>query len=155
LLLGEKRPLVRPSGRFYALSIFIPAREFVVPFPCAFDDGIQRLKFWLPAKLAFDFFGRRDQARGVSWSSRFFLHWNSSAGNPAASFDHFAHARTTTCAEVIKCARWRRQCENMRIRQIADVNVVTNAGAIGRVVIDPENFDLFLLSQRHFQNIWD
>ena len=75
--------------------------------------------------------------------------------NSAASFDYLAHTRTATGAEVIKCARWRRQCKNMRIRQIDDVDVIANAGAVGRIVIGPENFDMFLVSQRHFQNIRD
>jgi hypothetical protein len=77
------------------------------------------------------------------------------ARNSAASFDYLAHTRTATSAEVIKCARWRRQCKNMRIRQIDDVNVVANASAVGRVIIRPEKFDVFFLSQRHFQNIRD
>ena len=135
------------------LSMFIPAREFLVPFPRALDDGIQRLKFWPPAELAFDFFRGRDQTRRVAWSPRFFHHWNWMSGNAAATLNHLAHTRTTTSAKVVKRARRRRQCKNVRISQIADVNVVANAGAIRRVVIGSKDLDLFFPPKRDLQYI--
>jgi len=116
------------------LSLFIPAREFLVPF-------------------AFDFFRGRDQTRRVAWSPRFFHHWNWMSGNAAATLNHLAHTRTTTSAKVVKRARRRRQCKNVRISQIADVNVVANAGAIRRVVIGSKDLDLFFPPKRDLQYI--
>ena len=74
------------------------------------------------------------------------------AGNPAASFDHFPHTRPATGAQVVKRARWRLERENVRISQIANVNVIANAGTVGRVVIRSENFDVFFLSERDLRS---
>src|SRR5260370_24242505 len=38
-------------------SIFVTVRKFLMPFPCAIDDGVESLELRAPSALAFDFFG--------------------------------------------------------------------------------------------------
>ena len=61
--------------------------------------------------------------------------------------DHFAHAGAAAGAEIVKSALRRLEREDVRVRQIEDVNVIANAGAVGRFVIGPVNFDVRFLSQ--------
>ena len=55
------------------------------------------------------------------------------------------------------CSACKQMIQSLEVsgREIADVHVIAYGRAIGRVVIGPENFDVFFLSYRHFQNIWD
>src|SRR5438128_8657153 len=43
----------------------------------------------------------------------------------------------------------------MSVGQIDDVDVIANAGAVRRVVISPENFDMLFLSQRDLEHVWN
>ena len=43
----------------------------------------------------------------------------------------------------------------MGAREIEDVDVVANAGAVGRFVVGAEDFDVRLLAERDFEDIRD
>src|SRR5205814_4730418 len=56
----------KPILHGYRCSIAVALRKFLVPFPSALDNAIERLKLRLPAKLALDFLRGSDQPRGVA-----------------------------------------------------------------------------------------
>src|SRR5689334_16397203 len=83
-----------------SLSLFVAAREFLVPFPRALDDGGERLELRRPAELSPNFFGGSDQSRWITGSPRFFGNGNFFACHDADGVDHLAHAGTTTRPKI-------------------------------------------------------
>ena len=115
--------------------------------------AIEILKLWLPAKFAFYLVRAGDQTRRVAGAPRLFHHRNFLAGHLAAGIDDFAHAGTSARAEIVKITLPRIERENVRARQIQDVDVVANAGAVRSLVIRPINLHVRLLPKRDFQDI--
>src|SRR5437773_5612946 len=52
-----KRAGWQPALPQVSASIFVTARKFLMPFPCAIDNGIESLELRAPAELTFNFFG--------------------------------------------------------------------------------------------------
>ena len=73
----------------------------------------------------------------------------------AAAIDHFAHTRAAAGAEIVKGTLLRFERQDMRARQIENVNVVANAGAIRCVVIGAVNFNMRFFAERDLQHIRD
>src|SRR2546423_10041385 len=87
--------------------------------------------------------------------SRFFRRGDFVPADLPARFDDCADAGPASGAEIVELTLRRFQSEDVGLGQIADVNVVADTGAVGRVVIGSVNFDVRLLSERNLQDIRD
>src|SRR6266487_4451247 len=123
-----------------------------MPFPSAVDNRVERLELRLPTKFFLDSLRGSDEPGRVAWSTWFFNRLDFSSGDFAARFDHFSYARTPTRAEIVAAARGFAESQNMRIREIEDVNVIANTGSIRRVVVGSVNVDVWFFSERHLQH---
>ncbi len=94
--------------------------------------------------------------RHVSRPTTLFHDRDSVARHPAGDFDHFADAGAVTGARIIEAGITRLQHlerSQVSVRQILNVDVVSNTGAVGRVVVGSKNLDLFAPAERDHQHI--
>ena len=100
-------------------------------------------------KFALDFFGAGDQDGRVTEAARGFNNLNREAGDMPRGVNHLAYAEAAPVAEIVDKALGRRvatqpvKSQEMCGGQVADVNVVANACAIGSGVIRSEDGDAF------------
>src|SRR4051812_26295005 len=99
----------------------VAARKLLMPFPRALDDFIERLELRLPAELAPNFLRRCNQTGRIARSPRLFHHRDFFSRDLARRVDHFANARTSTCAEIVKFIFFRAEREHVRLRQVENV----------------------------------
>src|ERR1700677_1410653 len=122
---------VRSAGRFFVIrhscfviSIPISLGIVDVPRPGAFDDFFDGLVLRLPAELALDFFRGGDELRRVAGTARFLDRGDRLAGDLFAGGDDFADAGAAAGAEVVKGAFRDAQGEDVRLREVDDVDVI-------------------------------
>src|SRR4051812_20144860 len=116
-----------------------------MPRPGTFDNRRDRLELWLPAEFPLDLVGGCDQARRVARTSWLFHHGDLFAGHRLTGGDDFADAGAAAGAEVVEGALIRAEGQHVGLGEVYDVDVVADAGAVGRLVIGPENLDILLL----------
>ena len=126
-----------------------------VPGPCALHDAVDGLKFRHPAEFAFDLVGPGDEPRGVSGSARFFDDLDGLAGDAFARGDDFTDAGSAASAEIEKGALFHSEREHVCGREIKDVDVIANAGAVRRLVVGAVDFDVILLAEGDFEDVRD
>src|SRR5271170_2999724 len=127
----------------------------LVPAPGVGDDLFESRISRLPAQFAHCFFGRGHQFGSVPGSPWFFDGWYGPSDNLFTSINHLSHGIAVPIAEVVEALPARLQGENVGLRQINDMNVIANAGAVGRRIIDPKNLAVFGAAQRHLKNVGD
>ena len=76
-----------------------------------------------------------------------------SPGDFATRGDHVTNAGAAACAKIVKFALGCVQSQNMRSREIENVNVVANTGAIQSFIIRPVNFYVWLLAKRNLEHV--
>jgi len=81
------------------------------------------------------------------------LDWQ--AGHFFASADDLAHGVTLTVAQVEKAVPARCQGQNVRLGQVADVNVIAHTRAVRRGIVRAENLAMRLLAKRDFEHVRD
>src|ERR1035441_4715750 len=81
--------------------------------------------------------------------------WNGLTGYLLAGADDFPHRIAVAVAEVVEAAPAWGEAEEMRLRQVEDVDVIANAGAVGRGIIRAVNFAVRLLSEGHLEHVGD
>ena len=126
-----------------------------MPAPGALDNRAQVLESWFPAELAFDLFRGRDQSRRVARTPRFFNDRDFPPTHLATDVDDFTDARAAAGSEIVVRALFRAERENMRAREIEDVNVIPDAGAIRSLVVGAVNFDVRFLAERDLEDVRD
>ena len=126
-----------------------------MPAPRALDDGGQVFELWLPTQFTLDFLRGGDESRRITGPARLFHNRDFLSGYIPTNLDHFAHARTAAGAEIVRSAGRSLEREDVSVGQIDNVDVIANAGAVGRFVIRPENFEMRFLSQRDLEHIWN
>src|SRR5215207_866601 len=79
------------------------------------------------------------------------------AGHFTRRLDDLAHSKAFagTKVEVTATLGQRRQRQHMRPSQVADMNVITDAGSVARVVVGTKYFDVRALTSRHLQDQWN
>ena len=133
-------------------SIRIAVWIFFVPGPGGGDDVFQLRIFRFPAQFADGFFGGRDQPggspgrRGFSTAGIFLPVIFSQAGMTAARNSR------RRCPDL-KAALARPRAEDVRLRQVDDVDVIADAGAVGRRIIRAENIALRFLAERDLKHV--
>src|SRR6266498_796646 len=112
-------------------SIRIAPRMLPVPFPGRPNDVFELRESWCPAQFTFRLVRGGDEARRVSRPARFLLRPDPGAGDLLAHVDDFPHRVAFAVAEVEEASPSRLQCQKVRLRQIHDVDVVTDARPVG------------------------
>jgi len=107
-----------------------------MPVPRRLDHIFKIFKSRLPPQFLSNFSSVGNQNRRISRPGIAFNSWNLMPGNPAGRFDYLPDGISPAVSEIINTAVLARQkciqCQQMGLRQIADVDVVADAGAVGR-----------------------
>src|SRR6266542_336519 len=140
------------SGSWLGVLILVAVWILLMPFPSALDNGVKRLELWSPAKLVFNFFRGSDKARRIAGSARLFNRMDLSPGDFAASRDYLPNTRAASRAEVIESAGGCAKRQNVRAREIDNMNVVTNTRPVGRLIISAVNFNIRYFAKRDLQH---
>ena len=104
----------------------------LVPRPGGGNDVFELGKFRFPTEFADGFFGGGDQVRRVAGAARFFDRRNFFAGDFLAHLDDLPHGIAVAVAEVVKTGFAGLQRQHVRLREVDDVDVIADAGAVGR-----------------------
>src|SRR6266498_1622589 len=112
-------------------SIRIAPRMLPVPFPGRPNDVFELRESGCPAQFTFRLVRGGDEPRRVSRPARFLLRPDPGAGDLLAHVDDFPHRVAFAVAEVEEASPSRLQCQKVRLRQIHDVDVVTDARPVG------------------------
>src|SRR3954470_3029566 len=120
-----------------------------MPFPCAFDDDIQRLELRFPIKLGFNFLRRSDESWRIARSARLFNRFDLSSRDFATGVNDLSDTGAASSAEVIESAGGGSESQDVRVREVDNVNVISNTGSIGCIVIRSVNLDAWALAERH------
>src|SRR5882672_7160398 len=126
-----------------------------MPLPGRRYDLLQLRKLRLPAQFLPGLVRRGYKARRIAWTARLLGGFYFLAGHLLAHLDHFTHGIAIAVAEVVEALFARRQREQVRLRQVHDVNIVADAGAIGRRIVRPENLALRRLAERDLEHVRD
>ncbi len=118
-----------------------------MPLPGTFQNDIEGLKLRLPAEFPLYFFRRGNQPRRITRAPRFLHHFDFSTADFPAGIDHLSDAGASAGAEIEKITFRSAERQNVGPGEIDDVNVIANAGSIGRLVIRSKNFDAFFSHQ--------
>src|SRR5205814_9591534 len=78
-----------------------------------------------------------------------------SSGEFPASRDDFTNTRAATGPQIVEFTFGCAQSENMCARQIDDVNIVANTGAVRSFIIVAVNFRVPFLIERDLKHVWD
>src|SRR5437867_12634934 len=114
------------------MLILVAVWKLLMPFPGTLDDGLERLELRSPAKLVLNFFRGSDKARRIAGSARLFNRVDLSSGDFAAGRDYLPNTRAASRAEVVESAGGCAKRQNVRAREIDNMNVVTNTRPVGR-----------------------
>ncbi len=133
----------------------VAARVPVVPFPGAADDLIERGVARLPTQLTADLFGRGDQDGRVAGTARPDLIGDRVAGDTPRRLDDLQVGEARAIAQVVLTAPQsveRAHRQDVRRRQVDDVNVIADAGAVFGWVVAAEDRKLLAFAPRDLQD---
>lgn len=109
-------------------------------------DDIEVSVLRLPAQHALGALAVGDEARGVAGAARALLHFYVPAGDAARGVDDLLHREAVAVAEVegvaVAACGEAVQRQQVGLTQVADVDVVADAGAVGGVVVAAEHGDV-------------
>src|SRR6516225_3395552 len=128
------------------------------PLPGALHNALEIAIARLPAELLLDFFRTRHQHRRIARAPRRYSRRYRMAGHAADRLNHFTHAEALAVAQVVNEAVFfleRLEHQQVCLAEIADVDVVADAGTVRRRVVVAENGKLFAFAERHFEGNGD
>src|SRR3954469_4058826 len=110
------------------------------------DDGIEVVELRRPAELGANARRIRYDRHRVAGTARRKPYGKITAAHSLHGLDHFEH-RIAVPIAAIEClarpaAAQMRKRRDMRAREIGDMNVVTDAGAVRRRIVGAEDLDL-------------
>src|SRR4029077_8346955 len=129
--------------------------KFLVPFPRALDNCLQRLELRSPTEFFFDLFRRCYKPGWIARPARLFDCGDLSSGDFSANLDYFANGGAAAGAEVVKCAGRRAKRQDVCSRKVNDMDVVANTCSICRLVIGAVNFDIRFSAKRDLKHVGD
>src|SRR5271155_5387240 len=103
-----------------------------MPCPRSRNNVFEFWKFWFPAEFTNGLFGGRNEFWWIAWTALFFNRRNFFAGDFFAHLNDLFDGIAIAISQIIKSGFARRESENMRLRQILDVDVIADARAVGR-----------------------
>ena len=101
-----------------------------MPFPGGADNLFELRVFRFPPEFLARFIGGGDQCRRIAGTPRFFDNRNFLATDLFAHGDDLAHGITVAIAKVVEAAFARRHCQDVRLGEVDNVDVVADARAI-------------------------
>ena len=116
-----------------------------MPRPRGFHDVLQLGILRTPAEFVESFVRRRHELRRIASAPRLFYRRDFFTGDFLAHRDNFLHRVAIAVAKVEEAALARLQAEDVRLRQIFDVNVIADARSVRRRIIRAEYFQVRLL----------
>src|SRR5512140_2286376 len=139
-------PAVERAGSAPGVANF-SAPSARLPLPCRRDDGAQVLKARLPAELPRDPLRAGDQHGGVAGAARAEADGDLTPADVAGDVDDLLDAvPAAAAAQVVRAAGvtldQRLQRDQVRAGEVAHVDVVADAGSVGRGVVGAEDRDL-------------
>ena len=130
-------------------------RMALMPLPRSADNLIYTAMLRLPAKLLTDFCRRSNEHCGITGTTLLLHNGEVNTGNLFGTVNHLAHTEAVFTAQIIHTAAAAAQKmferQHMRLRQIADMNIITHTGTISRRIIGTENRNLLAHALRRFQ----
>src|SRR5580765_2581636 len=115
-------------------SVGITVRMRDVPGPRGGNDVLELWELRFPAEFAHGFVGGGHEFGRVAGAARFLHGGDGFTGNFFARLDHLPHRVAVSIAKVEEAAFARREAEDVRLREVHDVDVVADARAVGRRV---------------------
>jgi len=121
----------------------VAVRVRLMPAPRRFNDAVQIGIAGRPAQFAADLLARCNQNRRVPGAARRHLGWNRVPRNCARSLDDLPDGEPLPIAQVvgsaplIQCA----QRQNVRLRQVDNMDIVAHTGAVTRRVVVAKDLD--------------
>src|SRR5690349_19956979 len=112
----------------------------LVPFPRGRHDVFQFRIARLPSKFFERAIGGGHQSRRIARAPRLLDEWNFFLRNFLAHVDDLPHGIAGAVSEIVKTLLAWLQREYVRLREIDDMNVIANAGAVVRRIIRAVNF---------------
>src|ERR1039458_5105668 len=125
----------------------------LVPGPGGGHNVFELRVFGLPPQLIYRTVRGGHQSGRVAGPARLLDGRDGFARHRLASADNLTDRVAITVAEVVEAALGRGEAEEMRLGQVEDVNVIADAGAVGRGIIGAVNFAVRLLAEGHLQNV--
>ncbi|MDB6065451.1 MAG: hypothetical protein JWR26_1659, partial [Pedosphaera sp.] len=108
---------------------------FFVPVPGRGDDVFELGVLGFPAEFADGFGGGGDESGRVAGAAGFFDGGDLFAGNLFAGLDDLSDGVAIAIAEVVKALFAGGQGEHVGLGEVDDVDVIADAGAVGRGVV--------------------
>src|SRR5258708_6112759 len=102
-----------------------------VPFPGGGDDVFELWILRFPAQFTNGFFGGGDEFGRITRAARFLNRRDFLSAHLLAHLDDLADGIAVAVAQIVKALLARREREDVRLREIDDVNVVADARAVG------------------------
>src|ERR1019366_6511369 len=136
-------------------SIRIAVGMALVPGPGGGDYVFELWVFGLPSKFIHGPVRRGYQPGRVPGPARLFDGRNRLARHLLARPDDLADRVTVAVAQVVEAVPARRQAEDVRLGQVEDVDVIADAGAVGRGVVGAVDFAMRLPAQGDLQHVRD
>src|SRR5688500_1559740 len=118
----------------------VPSWMRAAPRPRALDHGLELAMDRTPSELLADPRRAREQPARVTGAAGRLDHADLAAGHAAHGVDDLAIRVADAATEVVGArleAIDRVEAEQVRARDVADVHVVADARAVGRVVVGP------------------
>src|SRR3974390_2193018 len=126
-----------------------------MPFPCALDNTLNVRMLRLPSQQTLRLLGAGDEHGRVPGAARHFSNGNRMTGDLAGDVDDFADGESAAATEVANqgCIRFQTlQRQQMRRREVVDVNEVAHAGSVFRGVVRAEDGNELALAERDLQD---
>src|ERR1039458_3353734 len=120
----------------------------LVPGPGGGHNVFKLWVFGLPPQLIYRTVRGGHQPGRVTGPARLFDGRNGFAGYLLASADNLTDRIAVTVAEVVEAALGRGEAEQVRLGQVEDMNVIADAGAVGRGIIGAVNLAMRLSHER-------
>lgn len=127
----------------------------LLPIPRGRNNLIESRVLRRPAQLAANFLAARDEHGGVSGAAREEHVRNLAAGDAAGSFDDFENRVAAAVADVEGIAGKAvdlLESKHMGIGDVEDVDVVADAGAVGRGIVGAKDLDVRLAAEGHVED---
>src|SRR5579859_1824957 len=131
----------------------------LVPYPGGADDVVDLGIVGLPAEFCDGFFAAGNQKSRVTGAAGMDFYGDGVAGDPADRVDDFLDSEAGAVAQVVDqpviggaVGFESFQGQEMGIGQVADVNVIADAGAVMCGVVVAKNLDGFAASEGNVQN---
>src|SRR5688572_28211631 len=126
-----------------------------MPFPGGADNLFELRIFWFPAEFIPCFVGSGDQFWWITRATRLFDYRDFPLADAFTRRDYFSHRVTIAVAKIVEALFAGDHRENVGLRQINNVDVIANAGSVGRGIVRAEDFAMGRLAERHLEHVWD